>query len=121
MALKPLEDRVLIIQDEGKSETDAGIIIPETARQKPSKGTIVSVGPGKPRREETPIGYMVNNEFLQNINGKTISLEDRIVPVYSTPYKEGDRVYFSRFAGVEMEIEGKAYLCMRFTDLIAIE
>lgn len=121
MALKPLEDRVLIIQDEGKAETDAGIIIPEASRQKPSKGTIVSVGPGKPRGEEKPIGYMLNGEFLQSLHGKTISFADRVVPLYPTPYKEGDRVYFSRFSGVELEMEGKVYLCMRFTDLICIE
>lgn len=120
MALKPLEDRVLIIQDEGKAETDAGIIIPEASRQKPSKGTIVSVGPGKPRGEEKPIGYLWNGEFVKSLNG-TVSLSDRVVPLYATPYKEGDRVYFSRFSGVELEMEGKVYLCMRFTDLICIE
>lgn len=121
MIPKPLEDRVLIIQDEGKSQTDKGIYIPDNARQKPSTGTIVSVGPGKPKKEEKPIGYMINNKFHQNIEGITFSIEDRIVPVYSTPFKEGDRVLFSRMAGVELEVDDKVYLCMRFTDLIAIQ
>lgn len=88
MNLKPLEDRVVILQDEAIKETATGIAIPDTAQQKPKMGTIVAVGPGKPNY---PMAVMVD-----------------------------DRVLFVPYAGTEIDVEGKMYLIMRMSDLIAI-
>lgn len=122
MSLKiiPLEDRVIILQDESKKETEGGLLIPETAQQKPSSGTIMKVGPGKPKDKETPIGYIFNGEFRQSIDGEKVVLGDRIMPVYNMPLKEGDRVMFSFYAGQEVEEEGQKYTVMRFSDVIAL-
>jgi chaperonin GroES len=53
------------------------------------------------------------------MDGREITLGDRVVPVYSMPIKEGDKVFFSFYAGTEIEHEGKTYLIMRITDLIS--
>lgn len=119
MKLLPLEDRVIILQDEAVAETKTGLVIPEQAQEKPSSGTIVKVGPGKPSAY-TPIGYLVNDVFNQSLQGMTVDINDRVVPIYSMPFKEGDRVIFSFYAGQEVEEEGKKYIVMRFSDLIAV-
>lgn len=117
--LIPLEDRVIVLQDEAAKETAGGLAIPDTAQRKPAKGTIVSVGPGKPGKE-TPIGYMLNGVFAQSIDGQKIILGDRIVPVYSMPVREGDKVLFSVFSGTEIEDNNKKYLVMRISDIITV-
>lgn len=119
MKLQPLEDRVIILQDEAVKETKTGLAIPETAQEKPSSGTIMKIGPGKPSAH-TPIGYLVNGVFNQTLNGMTVDINDRVMPIYSMPFKEGDKVLFSFYAGQEVEEEGKKYIVMRFSDLIAI-
>lgn len=113
----PLEDRVLIRQDEAKKEK-GGILIPDTAQAKPPTGIIVKIGPGKPRGQEEPIGYSVNDIFHDSIGGKTITDQDRVVPVYSTLLKENDRIMYARHAGVEIEVNGETLLVMRFSDII---
>lgn len=118
MNLIPLEDRVIILQDEGKKETTGGIFIPETSVQKPAKGTIVAIGPGKSATDK-PIGYLLNDVFLQSLDGKEISRDDRVVPIYAKPFLKEDKVYFARFAGTPVEDGGKEYLCMRFSDVIS--
>ena len=119
MKLLPLEDRVIILQDEAVAETKSGLAIPEQAQEKPSSGTIIKVGPGKPSAHQ-PIGYLLNNVFHQTLNGMTVDINDRVSPVYSMPFKERDRVIFSFYAGQEVEEDGKKYIVMRFSDLIAI-
>ena len=118
MNLIPLEDRVVIIQDEAKKETSAGIIIPDHIQEKPAMGTIWKIGPGKPDKG-TPIGYLLNDVFLDKLNGTEVKHDDRIVPVYRTELKEGDRVLFSKYAGVEVIIEDKPYLIVRIAELIS--
>ena len=93
MKLKPLMDRIVVQRQEEEATTKGGIIIPDTAKEKPAQGTIVSVGDGA-------IGE----------NGSRIPMT----------VKEGDRVLFSKYAGTEVKIDGEEYLIMREDDLLGI-
>ncbi|WP_185855909.1 co-chaperone GroES [Blattabacterium cuenoti] len=86
--IKPLEDRVLVQSDPAETKTSSGIIIPDTAKEKPQKGTIIAVGNGK------------KNEPMV--------------------LKKGDRVLYGKYSGTELKWEGKEYLIMRVSDVIAI-
>ncbi len=91
--VQPLADRVLIKRIEEEEQKVGGIIIPDTAKEKPQKGEVVAVGPG--RLDET---------------GKRMPME----------VKPGDKVIFSKYAGTEVKIEGEEYLIMREDDILAI-
>ena len=93
MKLKPLQDRILVQRVEEKATTKGGIIIPDTAKEKPAEGKIVAVGAGK-------IGE----------DGKRIALD----------VKKGDKVLFSKYGGTEVQIEGDEYLIMREDDILGI-
>ncbi|MBW2129591.1 MAG: co-chaperone GroES [Deltaproteobacteria bacterium] len=93
MKLKPLNDRVLVLRIEEDEKTAGGIIIPDTAKEKPQEGRVVAVGPGK-----------------LNDDGKRISME----------VKENDRVLFGKYAGTEVKIEGVEHTIMREDDILAI-
>ena len=93
MKLKPLMDRIVVQRQEEETTTKGGIIIPDTAKEKPAQGTIISVGAGA-------IGD----------NGSRIPMT----------VKEGDRVLFSKYAGTEVKIDGEEYLIMREDDLLGI-
>lgn len=88
MNIKPLADRVLIEPAAAETKTIGGIIIPDTAKEKPLQGTIVAVGNGT-KDEEMVL-------------------------------KEGDKVLYGKYAGTEIEHEGKKYLIMRQSDVVAI-
>jgi len=88
-----LHDRVIVQRIEEENRTPGGIIIPDTAKEKPQQGEVVAVGKGK---------------ILDN--GKEIPLN----------VKEGDRILFSKYAGTEVKIEGQEYLIMREDDILAI-
>lgn len=88
MSIKPLADRVLIEPAPAETKTVGGIIIPDTAKEKPLQGTIVAVGQGT--KDEEMI------------------------------LKEGDVVLYGKYAGTELEHEGKKYLVMRQSDVVAI-
>ncbi|HPG34376.1 MAG: co-chaperone GroES [Lentimicrobium sp.] len=88
MNVKPLADRVLIEPAAAEVKTAGGIIIPDTAKEKPQRGTVVAVGPGK---------------------------KDEPVTV-----KVGDVVLYGKYAGTEISVEGKDYLIMRESDIVAI-
>ena len=88
MTIKPLADRVLIEPAPAETKTVGGIIIPDTAKEKPLQGTIVAVGQGT--KDEEMI------------------------------LKEGDVVLYGKYAGTELELEGKKYLVMRQSDVVAI-
>ena len=88
MTIKPLADRVLIEPAPAETKTIGGIIIPDTAKEKPLQGTIVAVGQGT-KDEEMVL-------------------------------KEGDKVLYGKYAGTELEHEGKKYLIMRQSDVVAI-
>ncbi len=94
MKLVPLEDRVLVKILEQEEMTKGGIVLPDTAKEKPSKGKVVAVGPGK---------YSEKGDLLP------------------MPVKEGDIVVFAKYAGTELKLEGEEYLVLRgMTDLIGI-
>lgn len=88
ISVKPLADRVLVEPAVAESKTVGGIIIPDTAKEKPQKGIVVAVGPGK---KDEPL--MV---------------------------KEGDQVLYGKYAGTEISVEGKDYLILRESDILAI-
>jgi chaperonin GroES len=93
MNVKPLHDRVLIKRIEEEEKTKGGIIIPDTAKEKPIQGKVIAVGKGKVTED-----------------GKVVPLE----------VKEGDRVLFGKYAGTEVKIDGEEHLIMREDDILAI-
>jgi len=93
MKVRPLHDRVIVKRVEEEETTKGGIIIPDTAKEKPIEGEVVAVGNGK---------------VLEN--GKKLPLE----------VKKGDRVLFGKYAGTDIQIEGEERLIMREDDIIAI-
>jgi chaperonin GroES len=93
MKVKPLNDRVLVLRTGEEVKTVGGIIIPDTAKEKPQEGKVVAVGPGK-----------VNDE------GKKIALD----------VKAGDKVLFGKYSGTEIKIDGVEHLIMKEEDILAI-
>ena len=93
MKVKPLNDRVLVQRTEELQVTKGGIVIPDTAKEKPIEGKIMAVGPGK-----------------MSDQGQRLTLQ----------VKEGDRVLFGKYAGTEIKVEGEDYLMMREEDILAI-
>ena len=88
MNVKPLADRVLVEPSEAETTTASGIIIPDTAQEKPQKGTIVATGDGK---KDEPLTVKV-----------------------------GDTVLYGKYSGTELKYEGKDYMIMRESDILAI-
>jgi chaperonin GroES len=93
MKIRPLADKVLVQRLEAENKTSGGIVLPDTAKEKPQKGKVVSVGDGK-------------------------VLEDGIVRKLQV--KKGDTVLFTSYAGTEIKIEGKEYLIMSESDIMAV-
>ena len=93
MAVKPLEDRVLVKPVEKESVTSSGLYLPKSSKEKPIHGTVVAVGPGK---------------RLENGNRATMSVQ------------EGDTVVYASYAGTEVEVNGESHLVMRESDLLGI-
>lgn len=93
MKLQPLSDRVLVKRLELEEKTAGGLFIPDTAKEKPSRGEVVAVGPGRVTEE-----------------GKTLPMN----------VKKGDLVLFSKYAGTEITIGDEEHLVMREDDLLAI-
>ena len=93
MKFRPLHDRVVIRRLEGEERTKAGIIIPDTAKEKPQEGEVVAVGPGG--RDEA---------------GKLIPID----------LKAGDRVLFGKWSGTEVKIDGEELLIMKESDVMGV-
>jgi chaperonin GroES len=93
MKVKPLNDRVLVVRVEEEQKTSGGIIIPDTAKEKPMEGKVVAAGPGKIDEK-----------------GQRIAMELRT----------GDRVLFSKYAGTEIKIDGVDHLFMRQDDILGV-
>ncbi|WP_102349600.1 co-chaperone GroES [Bacillus sp. Marseille-P3661] len=91
--LKPLGDRVVIELVESEEKTASGIVLPDSAKEKPQEGRVVAVGSGR---------------VLDS--GEKVALE----------VKEGDRIVFSKYAGTEVKYEGTEYLILRESDILAI-
>jgi chaperonin GroES len=93
MKVRPLQDRVLVKRIEEEEKTKGGIIIPDTAKEKPQEGLVVAVGKGK------------------------IMEDGKVVPL---DVKEGDRILFAKYAGTEIKIDGVEHLIMREEDIMGV-
>lgn len=93
MALKPLGDRIVVKQLEAQEKTKSGLILPDSAKEKPQEAKVIAVGPGKQLEE-----------------GGTKPLE----------VKSGDRILYGKYSGTEVTIEGADYLILREEDVLAI-
>ncbi len=93
MKIRPLNDRLLVKRLEEEETTAGGIIIPDSAKEKPAEGEVVAVGPGK-----------------SNDQGERVALQ----------VKEGDRVLFSKYGGTDVKLDGEDYLIMREDDILGI-
>lgn len=92
LSIRPLDDRVVVEALEAEEQTAGGILLPDTAKQKPQRGKVLAVGPGK----------------LQD-NGQRLALAVSV----------GDEVLFGRYAGNDVEVNGKEYKIMRENDILA--
>ena len=92
--IRPLEDRILVRPEEGEETTVSGIVIPDTAKEKPQEGTVLAVGPGK--RSDT--------------SGELIQVD----------VKEGDRVMYSKYGGTEIKVDGEELLILSARDVLAV-
>ena len=93
MAIQPLADRVLVKALEAETKTKGGIVLPDTAKEKPQKGEIIAVGTGK---------------FLEDGTKKNLEV------------KVGDRILYGKYAGTEIKVEDQEYLILREEDILAI-
>ncbi|HET98105.1 co-chaperone GroES [Desulfurivibrio sp. D14AmB] len=93
MKIRPLNDRILVKRLEEEQKTKGGIIIPDTAKEKPAEGTVVAVGSGR-----------------HNEKGERVPVE----------LKAGDRVLFSKYGGTEVKIDGEEFLIMREDDILGV-
>ena len=93
MIIRPLQDRVLVKRVESENRSAGGIIIPDTAKEKPLEGVVIAVGPGK-----------------RNENGERVTLD----------VKEGDRVLFGKYAGSEVKLNGEDHMILKESDILGI-
>ena len=93
MAFRPLGDRVLVKRVEEEAKTKGGIIIPDTAKEKPQEGEVIATGPG-----------------ARDDSGK----------VHPLDVKKGDRILFSKYAGTEVQVEGDEHIIIREDDVLGI-
>lgn len=93
MKIRPLSDRLVVRRTQEEEKTKGGIIIPDTAKEKPLEGVVVAVGSGKTLK-----------------NGKTMPLD----------VKEGDRVLFGKYSGTEVKVEGEELVLLNQDDVLAV-
>ena len=93
MKLVPLEDRVVVKLVEQEDKTSSGIVLPDTAQERPQKATVIAAGPGK-----------------YDDNGKLMPM----------PVKKGDLVVFAKYSGTEVKVDGEEYLVLRASDIIGV-
>jgi len=93
MKIKPLQDRILVKRVEEETKTKGGIIIPDSAKEKPIEGLVIAVGKGKTKED-----------------GGRIAMD----------VKEGDKILFGKYAGTEVKIDGEEHLIMREDDVLGI-
>src|SRR6202167_3059812 len=93
MKFRPLHDRVVVRRLEGEERTAGGIIIPDTAKEKPQEGEIIAVGPG-----------------VRDESGKIVALD----------VKAGDRILFGKWSGTEVKIDGEDLLIMKESDIMGV-
>jgi chaperonin GroES len=93
MKLRPLQDRVIVKQSEAEEKTKSGILLPDAAKEKPTKGKVVAVGPGK-----------------LDDNGKAMEIGLRV----------GDTVYYGKYSGTEVEVDGQKLVILREADILGV-
>jgi chaperonin GroES len=93
LKIKPLDDRVVVEQHEAEEMTAGGIVLPEQAKEKPTRGTVLAAGPGK---------------LLDSGNRGPLSV------------KVGDEVFYGKYSGTDVEIDGKKYTVLRESDVLAV-
>ncbi len=93
MSLRPLQDRILVERVEEDEKTKGGIIIPDTAKEKPAEGKVVAIGNGK------------------------LTDDGKVLPI---DLKVGDKILFSKYGGTDIKIDGKDYLIMRQDDVLGV-
>ena len=93
MKLRPLADRVMVRLSEAEEKTATGILLPDTAKEKPTRGKVISVGPGK-----------------LDDNGKPMELGLRA----------GDTVYYGKYSGTEVEVNGEKFVILRESDILGV-
>ena len=93
MKIRPLQDRVIVSRVEEEEKTKGGIIIPDTAKEKPQEGKVVAVGKGK-----------------MDDDGKLIKLDVKV----------GDKILFGKYSGTDVKIDGEDYLIMREDDILGV-
>ena len=93
MKIRPLNDRVLVVRVEEEQKTAGGIIIPDTAKEKPQEGKIIAAGPGKmdDKGKRTPLNV-----------------------------KKGDKILFSKYAGTEIKVDGVEHIFMKEDDILGV-
>ena len=93
MKLRPLQDRVIVKQSEAEEKTKSGILLPDTAKEKPTKGKVIAVGPGK--------------------------LDDKGKPM-ETGLRVGDTVYYGKYSGTDIEVDGQKFVILRESDVLGV-
>ena len=93
MKLKPLADRVIVRQSDAEEKTASGILLPDSAKEKPTKGKVISVGPGK---------------FDDSV--KRMELGVRV----------GDTVYYGKYSGTDVEVDGNKFVILRESDILGV-
>jgi len=93
MKIRPLHDRIIVRRLEEEEKTKGGIIIPDTAKEKPIEGRVIAVGEGRIKKDGTKVPLEV---------------------------KKGDRVLFAKYGGTDVKIEGEEHLMMKEDDILAI-
>lgn len=91
--LKPLQDRVIVRQSDAEEKTKSGIVLPDSAKEKPTKGKVIAVGPGK-----------------LDDKGKPMELGLRV----------GDTVYYGKYSGTDVEVDGEKFVILRETDVLGV-
>jgi chaperonin GroES len=92
MKLEPLDDRIVVEQMEAETKTKGGIVLPDSAKEKPQRGKVIATGPGRILDDGTRAAPSV---------------------------KKGDTVVYARYGGTEIEVDGKEYMILRETDILA--
>jgi chaperonin GroES len=93
MKLKPLQDRVIVKQAEAEEKTKSGILLPDTAKEKPTRGKVVAVGPGR--------------------------LDDKGKPM-ELGLRAGDTVYYGKYSGTDIEVDGEKFVILRESDVLGV-
>jgi chaperonin GroES len=93
MKLRPLQDRVIVRQSDAEEKTASGILLPDTAKEKPTKGKVIAVGPGKLDK-----------------NGKPMEIGLRV----------GDTVYYGKYSGTDVEVDGDKLVILREADVLGV-